>query len=151
MLLLPWRKNTAWCPRLASSNSCFHDDKQALTSSYSYSHSVIVPAVRYHGNRAAKVCMIKPPVLCVAMVTNSGLTHMAVLSSRYLFLWWNGEFVTCYEAAHLFHAQIEKLLALHDLGKVLLCECQWVGESKRDCQTAFLTPVEQQTTACTKF
>lgn len=56
-------KKTAWCPRLASSNSCFHDDQQTLISSYSYSHSITVPAVCYHGDRAAKVCMIKTPVL----------------------------------------------------------------------------------------
>lgn len=67
------KKKTAWCPRLASSNSCFHDDKQALTTnSYSYSHSVIVPAVCYHGNRAAKVCMIKSPVCCYSYRSLAG-------------------------------------------------------------------------------
>lgn len=72
--MLPWQKRTAWCPRLASSNSCFHDDKQALTtSSYSYSHSVIVPVVCYHGNRAAKVCMIKSPVCCYSYRSLAGI------------------------------------------------------------------------------
>lgn len=131
MLKKKQKKKTAWCPRLTSSNSCFHDDKQALTtSSYSYSHSVIVPAACYHGNRAAKVCMIKSPVCCYSYRSLAGI-QVSHQTWRYLFFGCNGQFVACYEAADLLHAQIEKLLTLHDLWEVLLCECQWVGERLR--------------------